>query len=38
MFSGELLKSDKELGLNGTVLAIRKIKEDARDWRWFENF
>ncbi|MCA6421671.1 MAG: class I SAM-dependent methyltransferase [Flavobacterium sp.] len=38
MFSGELLKSDKELGLNGTVLAIQKIKEDARDWRWFENF
>lgn len=38
MFSGELLKSDKELGLNGTVFAIRKTKEDDRDWRWFENF
>ena len=38
MFSGELLKSDNELGLNGTVFAIKKIKEDNRDWRWFENF
>jgi len=38
MFSAELLKSDKELGLNGKVLAIRKTKEDERDWKWFENF
>lgn len=38
MFSGELLKSDAQMGLNGTVLAIRKTKEDNRDWRWFENF
>ena len=38
MFSGEILKSNDELGLNGTVLAIRKIKDDVRDWRWFENF
>ena len=38
MFSGEILKSNEELGLNGTVLAIKKIKDDERDWRWFENF
>lgn len=38
MLAGELLKSDAELGLNGTVFAIRKTKEDKRDWRWFENF
>lgn len=38
MFAGELLNSNEKLGLNGTVFAIKKIKEDDRDWRWFENF
>lgn len=38
LFSGEILESNEKLGLNGTVLAIRKTKEDDRDWRWFENF
>ncbi len=38
LISGKVLKSDVELGLNGTVLAIRKTKEDVRDWTWYENF
>lgn len=38
MFSAEILKSNVELGLTGTVLAIRKIKDDNRNWKWFENF
>ena len=37
-FSAEILKSNEELGLNGNVFAIKKIKEDDRDWNWFENF
>ncbi|WP_293873707.1 class I SAM-dependent methyltransferase [Flavobacterium sp.] len=38
LFSGEILKSNEKLGLDGTVLAIKKTKEDDRDWRWFEDF
>jgi predicted O-methyltransferase YrrM len=38
LFSAEILRDNRELGLNGTMLAIRKTKEDTRDWKWFENF
>lgn len=38
LFSAELLKSDKEIGFKGNILAIKKTKEDERPWDWFENF
>jgi predicted O-methyltransferase YrrM len=38
LFAAEILRNDEALGLNGTMLAIRKTKEDNRDWKWFENF
>lgn len=37
-FSGKIVKSDKSLNINATMVAIRKTKEDKRNWDWFENF
>ncbi len=37
-FSSKIVKSDKSLNLNATMVAIRKIKEDERAWHWFKDF
>lgn len=38
LISSRLIQSDRELGLNATMVAIRKKSTDDRDWRWFAEF
>lgn len=37
-FSSRLLKIDKDLGLNASMIAFEKIAEDERPWNWHKNF
>jgi predicted O-methyltransferase YrrM len=37
-FSGKLISKDENLHLDSTMVAIRKVKSDDRDWRWFKDF
>lgn len=36
--NASLLKSDRFLGLNASVVAFQKVAEDRRQWNWFQNF
>lgn len=38
LLSGKIISKDEELSLDSTMIAIRKIKPDERDWRWFKDF
>ncbi len=38
LFSGKVIASDSTLGLNASMIAFKKIKEDERPWYWFEDF
>lgn len=38
LFSGKIILSDEKLKLDSTMIAIRKVKADKRDWRWFKDF
>jgi predicted O-methyltransferase YrrM len=38
LFSAKLLKSDKKLNLDCTMIAFKKVAEDAREWNWYESF
>jgi predicted O-methyltransferase YrrM len=38
LLSDRLIERDRDLGLTATMVAIRKISADERDWRWFAEF
>ena len=38
LYSPKLLKSDKALSLNSSMVALQKISADERDWNWYANF
>jgi predicted O-methyltransferase YrrM len=38
LYSSKLLKSDKELKLDSSMIAFKKIAADERDWKWYANF
>jgi predicted O-methyltransferase YrrM len=38
LFNPKLLRSDKELKLNSSMIAFKKISADERDWNWYANF
>ncbi|MBZ0097508.1 MAG: class I SAM-dependent methyltransferase [Taibaiella sp.] len=38
LLNDTVLRTDKELKLNGTVTAFRKTAEDKRHWAWYEYF
>jgi predicted O-methyltransferase YrrM len=38
VFSGGIIASDKKLHLNTSMIALQKVKEDDRQWNWYENF
>lgn len=38
IFTGRVIKSNKELKLNSSMVALQKIKEDERSWDWFVEF
>jgi predicted O-methyltransferase YrrM len=38
IFSSSIIEPNKSLGLDATLVAIRKTKADERDWRWFKEF
>lgn len=37
-FSSKILKSDKELNLKSSMIALIKVQEDERNWNWFQEF
>ena len=37
-FSSNIIKSDKDLNLKSSMIALRKIQEDERAWHWFKEF
>ena len=37
-FSSNIIKSDKELNLKSSMIALRKVQEDERNWNWFKEF
>ncbi|MEQ8521840.1 MAG: class I SAM-dependent methyltransferase [Vicingaceae bacterium] len=38
LLSPLLIQSDRELGIDASMVAIRKISEDNRAWNWYESF
>ncbi|NTS43789.1 class I SAM-dependent methyltransferase [Flavisolibacter sp. BT320] len=38
MIDASVVRSDRSLGLNSSVIAFEKIEEDRRPWNWYENF
>jgi predicted O-methyltransferase YrrM len=38
LLSGKIIDKDSDLKINSTLVAIRKVKADERDWRWFDGF
>lgn len=38
LYNPKLLRSDKALSLNSSMIAFKKISADARDWNWYANF
>ena len=38
IFSNDFLYPDNTLGIQSSMVAIKKIKEDKREWYWFEPF
>jgi hypothetical protein len=37
-FSSKIINSDKELNLQSSMVAFRKISDDERSFRWFKEF
>jgi predicted O-methyltransferase YrrM len=38
LYNPKLLRSDKALSLNSSMIAFKKISADERDWNWYANF
>ncbi|HTR30451.1 MAG TPA: class I SAM-dependent methyltransferase [Puia sp.] len=38
LYNPKLLRSDKLLHLNSSMIAFKKISADERDWNWYANF
>jgi predicted O-methyltransferase YrrM len=38
LYNPKLLRSDKALSLNSSMIAFKKIAADQRDWNWYANF
>jgi predicted O-methyltransferase YrrM len=38
IFNSRVLRSDRKLNLDCTMIAFRKIAEDQRPWNWYANF
>lgn len=38
IFASKLIKSDKKLKLQSSMVALRKVREDDRPWNWFKEF
>ncbi len=38
MFAASVNKTDIQLHLNTSMIALQKIKEDDREWFWYEDF
>ena len=38
LISGKVIEKDATLKIDTTLVAIKKVKEDDRDWRWFNDF
>lgn len=38
LLNSKLLKSDKHLNLDCSMIAFKKVAEDKREWNWYENF
>jgi hypothetical protein len=38
IFSASINKTDQQLHLNTSMMALQKVKEDEREWFWYENF
>ncbi len=38
VFSSAVITSDKRRGLNASMIALQKVKEDERSWNWFKEF
>ena len=38
VFKNSFLHSDKFLGIESSMVALRKVKEDSREWHWFKPF
>jgi predicted O-methyltransferase YrrM len=37
-FAGSVMRSNKKLNLNSSMVALQKIKNDERSWNWFKDF
>lgn len=38
MFAASVNKTDQQLHLNTSMMALQKVKEDDREWFWYEDF
>jgi predicted O-methyltransferase YrrM len=38
LFSGSVMRTDKALNLDSSIIALQKIKEDDRTWDWYKEF
>ena len=38
LYNPKLLRSDKKLHLNSSMIAFKKVSADERDWNWYANF
>lgn len=38
IFNDSFLQTDKSLGLQSSMVALRKIEEDNREWHWYKPF
>jgi predicted O-methyltransferase YrrM len=38
LFNSKLLKSDRHLNLDCSMVAFQKVSDDQRPWNWYENF
>jgi len=38
IFNNSFLHSDKSLGIESSMVALRKVKDDKREWHWYQPF
>ncbi|RZK76756.1 MAG: hypothetical protein EOO92_14115 [Pedobacter sp.] len=38
LVDASVVRSDRSLGLDASVIAFQKMTEDIRPWNWYENF
>lgn len=38
LFSSDVLKDENKLGINTSMVALRKITDDKRPWNWYKEF